>query len=82
MKNFFVVIVGYVFYFLEIEEKEKEVTEDPIQTVPDIPDDGDILAVTIHRTDKLKNDYHISHPLVRVHIVNEDTGQYLSKQNR
>ncbi|XP_033737051.1 jouberin-like isoform X2 [Pecten maximus] len=47
-----------------------------------IEDEGQILAVTVHRTDKLKNDFHILHPMVRVHIVNEETGQNLTKQKK
>ncbi|XP_060065201.1 jouberin-like [Ylistrum balloti] len=47
-----------------------------------IEDEGQIMAVTVHRTDKLKNDFHILHPMVRVHIVNEETGQNLTKQRK
>ncbi|OWF48871.1 jouberin-like isoform X4 [Mizuhopecten yessoensis] len=47
-----------------------------------IEDEGQILAVTVHRTDKLKNDFHILHPMVRVHIVNEETGLNLTKQKK
>ena len=48
----------------------------------DVEDDGRIMAVTIHRTDKLKNDFFIMHPMVRVHIVDQDSGKYLSKQHK
>ena len=48
----------------------------------DVEDDGRIMAVTIHRTDKLKNDFFIMHPMVRVHIVDQDTGKYLTKQHK
>lgn len=48
----------------------------------DIPDAGEVLAVMIHRTDKLKNDFNILHPLVRVHIVDENTGQHFPKQHK
>ncbi|KAL3869318.1 hypothetical protein ACJMK2_042012, partial [Sinanodonta woodiana] len=47
-----------------------------------IEDEGQILAITIHRTDKLKNDFFIMHPLVRVHVVDEETGKYLTKQHK
>ena len=40
------------------------------------------MAVTIHRTDKLKNDFYIMHPMVRVHIVDQDLGTYLEKQHQ
>ena len=46
------------------------------------PDDGEVLAVMVHRTDKLKNDFNILHPVVRVHIVDEVTGEYLPKQHK
>lgn len=46
------------------------------------PDDGEVLAVLVHRTDKLKNDFNILHPLVRIHIVDEATGEYLPKQHK
>ncbi|CAE1326571.1 AHI1 [Acanthosepion pharaonis] len=65
----------------EIEEREADAIEQPTRMISDVADEGNILAISIHRTDKLKNDFHIAHPLVRVHIVNEETGQYLSKQN-
>ena len=48
----------------------------------DVEDEGRILAVTIHRTDKLKNDFFIMHPMVRVHIFDEHTGKYLPKQHK
>ena len=48
----------------------------------EIPDSGEIFAVTIHRTGKLKTDFIISHPVVRVHVVNEDTGMLLNKQHK
>eukprot|EP00106_Octopus_bimaculoides_P015706 XP_014783148.1 PREDICTED: jouberin-like [Octopus bimaculoides] len=59
--------------------EEGEATGEPVSA---IKDEGSVLAVVIHRTDKLKNDFSIIHPLVRVHVVNENTGQYLLKQSR
>lgn len=61
--------------FLEDNEIEPTPTRE-------VEDEGKILSVTIHRTDKLKNDFYILHPLVRVHVVDESTGKYLSKQHR
>jgi jouberin len=46
------------------------------------PDDGRILAIRIHRTDKLRTEIFILHPVVRVHLVDMDTGQYLKKTSR
>ncbi len=48
----------------------------------DIADAGEVIAVTIHRTDKLKTDFIMSHPVVRVTVVNGDTGMLLKKQHR
>ena len=48
---------------------------------PEIGDEGRIVGLTIHRTDKLKTDFYISHPLVRIHVVDLATGQYLKKQH-
>ncbi|XP_076440565.1 jouberin-like [Babylonia areolata] len=58
-----------------VEDEEERV-------VAEAPDDGEVLAVMVHRTDKLKNDFNILHPVVRVHIVDESTGQYLPKQHK
>ena len=55
------------------------------QAVPpgrDVEDDGRIVGLTIHRTDKLKTDFYVAHPLVRVHMVDVDTGNYLKKQRK
>ncbi|KAL8612119.1 hypothetical protein ACOMHN_013998 [Nucella lapillus] len=52
------------------------------EKVVEVSDDGEVLAIMVHRTDKLKNDFNILHPVVRVHIVDELTGQYLPKQHR
>ena len=43
-------------------------------------DDDRILQVTIHRTDKLKSDLYIIHPVVRVNIVDLATGKCVKKQ--
>ena len=48
------------------------------RTVEDL---GEAMALLIHRTDKLKNDFRILHPVVRVHVVNEETGSYVTKQH-
>ncbi|XP_052257208.1 jouberin-like isoform X2 [Dreissena polymorpha] len=65
-------------------DEEATATED--EEVPpdgmDAEDDGRILAVTVHRTDKLKNDFYIMHPMVRVHVFDELTGHYLPKQHK
>ncbi|XP_059033468.1 jouberin isoform X3 [Mustela lutreola] len=42
-------------------------------------DDDLVLGVYIHRTDRLKSDYMISHPMVKIHVIDENTGQYVKK---
>lgn len=44
-------------------------------------DDSLVLGVYIHRTDKLKTDLLMSHPMVKVHVVDEVTGQYVKKED-
>ena len=47
-----------------------------------IPDDGRVIGVTVHRTDKLKTDFYTAHPLVRVSFIDAETGTYVKKQNK
>ncbi|XP_066214133.1 jouberin-like isoform X2 [Saccopteryx leptura] len=42
-------------------------------------DDDLVLGVYIHRTDRLKSNFMISHPTVKIHVVDEKTGQYVKK---
>ena len=58
-------------------------THSELEIVPpdQIPDDGRVIGLTVHRTDKLKMDFWISHPLVRVSFVDLDTGKLLLKQD-
>ncbi|CAG5116451.1 unnamed protein product, partial [Candidula unifasciata] len=60
-----------------------EMPEEPVSAIKpqEIEDHGEVLALMIHRTDKLKSDFRILHPVVRVHVVNEETGQYIQKQH-
>ncbi|XP_037698118.1 jouberin isoform X4 [Choloepus didactylus] len=44
-------------------------------------DDDLVLGVFIHRTDRLKSDFMISHPMVKIHVIDEITGQYVKKAN-
>lgn len=55
--------------------------EQPAEVVNKRSDDGYILSVTIHRADNLKPDLCIAHPMVRVHVVDIDTGQYVKKSD-
>ncbi|XP_067005671.2 jouberin [Anabrus simplex] len=40
-----------------------------------------IIGVFIHRSDHLTADALVTHPLVKVHLVNADTGEYLKKSD-
>ncbi|XP_070413402.1 jouberin isoform X17 [Equus przewalskii] len=44
-------------------------------------DDDLVLGVYIHRTDRLKSDFMISHPMVKIHVVDENTGHYVKKDD-
>ncbi|XP_057345232.1 jouberin isoform X3 [Manis pentadactyla] len=44
-------------------------------------DDDLVLGVYIHRTDRLKSNFMISHPMVKIHVVDENTGQYVKKDD-
>ncbi|KAF7670049.1 hypothetical protein LDENG_00084520 [Lucifuga dentata] len=59
----------------EDSEIEKEIPQKPTF------DDSLVLGVYIHRTDRLKTDLLISHPMVKIHVVDEITGQYVKKED-
>lgn len=44
-------------------------------------DDDLVMGVYIHRTDRLKSDFMICHPMVKIHVVDEHTGQYVKKDD-
>jgi hypothetical protein len=73
---------AYDMDIIGTEEAETVEEEEAGPSGMEAEDEGRILAVTIHRTDKLKNDFYIMHPMVRVHIVDELTGKYLPKQHK
>ena len=46
-------------------------------------EDTNILAVIVHKSDKLRTDINIYNPVVRVHIVDLDTnGEYVIKTKK
>jgi len=68
------------------EPEEKEVAE-AAPTLPPVEffhytDDSKVAGVIIHKSDKLRSNFLLQHPLVRVHIIDVDTGQYLIKQDK
>lgn len=44
-------------------------------------DDSLVLGVYIHRTDRLKTDLMVSHPMVKIHVIDQKTGLYVKKEN-
>ncbi|XP_039537758.1 jouberin isoform X1 [Pimephales promelas] len=64
------------------KKKQKEViVEEEQAEEKQAFDDNLVLGVYIHRTDKLKTDLMVSHPMVKVHVVDEVTGQYVKKED-
>ncbi|XP_070556503.1 jouberin-like isoform X2 [Ptychodera flava] len=66
------------------KKKKKAATEEdtPPDEEPAPPvDDSRVLGLYIHRSDRLKTDLNLTHPVVRVHIVDQDTGQYVKKKD-
>lgn len=72
-----VVFIGTLF---PVEADESDVKAE----APQKPtfDDSLVLGVYIHRTDRLKDQLLISHPMVKIHVVDEVTGQYVKKEDR
>ncbi|XP_061650787.1 jouberin isoform X2 [Phyllopteryx taeniolatus] len=68
-------------------KKKKSTLEDgsisAVQKKPVVSDENDglVLGVYVHRTDGLKTDLRISHPMVKVHVVDDVTGQCFKKQD-
>lgn len=60
--------------------KEESETEAEVPRTPSF-DDSLVLGVNVHRTDRLKTDLLISHPMVKIHVVDEFTGQYVKKED-
>lgn len=60
------------------EENEIEATEEPQKPAFD---DSLVLGVYVHKTDRLKTGLLISHPMVKIHVVDEITGQYVKKED-
>ncbi|XP_008285684.1 jouberin [Stegastes partitus] len=68
------------------KKKKKHVVKEESETEPEAPqqptfDDSLVLGVFIHRTDRLKTHILISHPMVKIHVVDENTGQYVKKED-
>lgn len=44
--------------------------------------DTNIMGITIHGTDCLVPDVRLTHPLIQIHVVDMETGQYMKKSNK
>lgn len=66
----------------EIAENVQEMNspEVYIQSKPAF-DDSFVLGVYIHRTDRLKTDLMVSHPMVKIHVIDQKTGLYVKKEH-
>uniref|UniRef100_A0A915JX22 C2 domain-containing protein n=1 Tax=Romanomermis culicivorax TaxID=13658 RepID=A0A915JX22_ROMCU len=40
---------------------------------------NEVLAVIVHRTDRIKSKLYITHPTIKIHLLNVQTGQYVKK---
>ncbi|XP_070776004.1 jouberin [Enoplosus armatus] len=68
------------------KKKTKHVVKEDSEPEAEAPqqptfDDSLVLGVYVHRTDRLKSDLLISHPMVKIHVVDEITGQYVKKED-
>nr|XP_040056138.1 jouberin isoform X1 [Gasterosteus aculeatus aculeatus]XP_040056139.1 jouberin isoform X1 [Gasterosteus aculeatus aculeatus] len=68
------------------KKKTKHVVKEESEAEAEVPqkpafDDSLVLGVYVHRTDPLKTDLLISHPMVKIHVVDEVTGQYVKKED-
>ena len=72
-------LMNYIFGLFSVVKEESE-TEAEEPQKPRF-DDSLVLAVSVHRTDRLKTDLLISHPMVKIHVVDEITGQYVKKED-
>ncbi|XP_041667936.1 jouberin [Cheilinus undulatus] len=68
------------------KKKKKHVAKEEGDVEAEVPrkprfDDSLVLGVYIHRTDRLKTDLLISHPMVKIHVVDINTDQYVKKED-
>ena len=77
-----------MFLFLEentevAAENDKEMKNSEISTQSKFGFDDDlVLGVYIHRSDRLKTDLLVSHPMVKIHVVDQRSGLYVKKDHR
>uniref|UniRef100_A0A8B9TB82 Jouberin n=1 Tax=Anas platyrhynchos TaxID=8839 RepID=A0A8B9TB82_ANAPL len=74
----------------KVKKKTKKVTAENNEEMKDSEvsvqskfgfDDDLVLGVYIHRSDRLKTDLLVSHPMVKIHIVDQRSGLYVKKDH-
>ncbi|XP_046907714.1 jouberin [Hypomesus transpacificus] len=68
------------------KKKKKQVVKEESDTEVEVPrrsafDDSLVLGIYIHRADRLKTSLLVSHPMVKIHVIDELTGQYVKKED-
>lgn len=77
-----------LFQFLEettevAAENDEEMKNSEVSTQSKFGFGDDlVLGVYIHRSDRLKIDHLISHPVVKIHVVDQRSGLYVKKDYR
>ncbi|KFZ62503.1 Jouberin, partial [Podiceps cristatus] len=80
-------VTSMLFLFLEentevAAESDNEVKNSEISTQSKFGFDDDlVLGVYIHRSDRLKTDLLVSHPMVKIHVVDQRSGLYVKKHH-
>ncbi|KAK4825282.1 hypothetical protein QYF61_026083 [Mycteria americana] len=63
-------------------ENDEEMKNSEISTQSKFGFDDDlVLGVYIHRSDRLKTDLLVSHPMVKIHVVDQRSGLYVKKDH-
>ncbi|KGL91052.1 Jouberin, partial [Charadrius vociferus] len=63
-------------------ENDEEMKNSEISTQSKLGFDDDlVLGVYIHRSDRLKTDLLVSHPMVKIHVVDQRSGLYVKKDH-
>lgn len=80
VQNYNVDEFNELWFDISLVVKEESEAEAEVPQKPAF-DDSLVLGVYVHRTDPLKTDLLISHPMVKIHVVDEVTGQYVKKED-
>ncbi|XP_075001991.1 jouberin isoform X7 [Calonectris borealis] len=66
----------------EVAADDEEMKNSEISTQSKFGFDDDlVLGVYIHRSDRLKTDLLVSHPMVKIHVVDQRSGLYVKKDH-